>query len=59
MSKKERQKYEDDFEPEIVFCRATACRSNLGKGKCALVGLSGDDKVSHDETGRCENYFTD
>jgi len=46
-------------EIEIVFCRAIDCRSNLGNGKCKIVhGPNGDDKVSHDKEGRCENYFT-
>ncbi|HQM80505.1 MAG TPA: hypothetical protein PLX02_02680 [Syntrophorhabdaceae bacterium] len=60
MSKRRTDCYLDSEgqELEIVFCRATKCMHNKGKGKCGIVGLNGDDKISVDKEGRCENYFT-
>ena len=38
---------EDGRAIEIVYCRATKCRSNLGSGKCSIVhSMGGDDKIS-------------
>ena len=43
---------------EMVYCRATTCRHNQ-KHHCQIVNpLDGDDKISLDKSGRCENFFT-
>jgi hypothetical protein len=45
---------------EIVYCRAKTCRSNKGRGKCEIVHpLNGDDKISVNAQGTCENFFTE
>jgi hypothetical protein len=51
---------EDGRAVEIVYCRAKVCRNNLGHGKCSIVHtMSGDDKISHNAQGGCENFFTE
>jgi hypothetical protein len=51
---------EDGRAIEIVYCRATKCRHNLKRGKCSIVHtVSGDDKISVNAKGTCENFFTE
>jgi hypothetical protein len=51
---------EDGRTIEIVYCRATKCRHNLKGGKCSIVhAVGGDDKISHNAQGTCENFFTE
>jgi hypothetical protein len=53
-------KDEDGSPIEIVYCRATKCRSNLGSGKCSIAhSMGGDDKISHNAQGACENFFAE
>lgn len=47
--------YLDDWEPEIVYCRAVKCIRNEGSGKCRIARA--DDKISVNEEGRCIQYF--
>jgi hypothetical protein len=45
---------------ETVFCRATSCIQNKGRGKCMIVDLmNGDDKISVNSLGMCENFITE
>jgi hypothetical protein len=45
---------------EIVYCRATSCIQNKGRGKCMIVDLmNGDDKISVNSLGMCENFITE
>lgn len=48
---------EDGSPIEIVYCRATACNHHIGQGRCNIVHtVSGDDKISVNSSGVCENY---
>lgn len=51
---------EDGSPIEIVYCRAKTCRNNLGRGKCSIVHtVNGDDKISHNAQGGCDDFFTE
>jgi hypothetical protein len=53
-------KDEDGNPIEIVYCRAKKCRNNLGRGKCSIVHtVNGDDLISVNAQGGCENFFTE
>lgn len=50
---------EDGSVIEIVYCRATKCQHYMGNGKCEIVHtVNGDDKISVNSEGICENYYS-
>jgi len=50
-------KDEDGDIVEIVYCRATKCSHHMGRGKCNVVhSPNGDNLISHNSEGVCENY---
>ncbi len=52
--------YKEEKRPEIVYCRATKCNHNKGRGKCDIVHrIGGDDKISVDSKGVCVNFLTE
>jgi hypothetical protein len=57
MGKTIERRDEDGNSVEIVYCRATKCGHNMGRGKCNIVHSSnGDDKISVNSEGVCDNY---
>ena len=49
---------EDGNIVEIVYCRATKCGHNMGRGKCDIVHSSnGDSLISVDSSGICANHY--
>jgi len=49
----------EEVRVEIVYCRATKCNHNKGKGKCNIVHrVSGDDKISINSEGVCDNFLS-
>jgi hypothetical protein len=49
----------EEARAEIVYCRATKCNHNKGRGKCDIVHrVSGDDKISINSEGVCDNFLS-
>ncbi len=59
MARAARDLRDEDGSPiEIVYCRATKCVHNQGRGKCDIVHrVSGDDKISVNSEGVCVNFL--
>ena len=50
---------ETEETAEIVYCRAITCLHNKGKGMCNIVHrISGDDKISINSSGICDNFLS-
>ena len=48
---------EDGSAIRIVYCNAMKCQHHMGKGQCEIVHtMNGDDKISVNSEGVCENY---